>query len=90
MHPAPTGRNLPAKDVSPGTGEQAWTVPEGDASTANIERADVDAIHPIRTAHPTTIHVPGADRSIHPETKLSDDGFPGSRCRSERYRSRLR
>jgi len=34
MHPAPTGRNLPAKGVSPGTGEQAWTVPEGDASAA--------------------------------------------------------
>jgi len=37
MHPAPTGRNLPAKDVSPGTGEQAWTVPEGDASTATSD-----------------------------------------------------
>jgi len=37
MHPAPTGRSLPAKGVSPGTAEQAWTVPEGDASTATSD-----------------------------------------------------
>jgi hypothetical protein len=37
MHPAPKGRNLPAKGVSPGTVEQAWTVPEGDASTATSD-----------------------------------------------------
>jgi len=37
MHPAPTGRNLPAKGVSPGTAEQAWPVPEGDASTAILD-----------------------------------------------------
>ena len=80
---APTGRNLPAKGVSPGTARQPFFGPEGDASTANIERADVDAIHPIRTAHPTTIHVRGADRSIHPGTKPSDDGFPGTRCWSD-------
>jgi len=34
MHPAPTGRNLPAKGVSPGKEERALTVPEGGASTA--------------------------------------------------------
>jgi len=38
MHPAPTGRNLSAKGVSPGTAEQAWIVPEGDASTATSDQ----------------------------------------------------
>ena len=87
---APTGRNLPAKGVSPGCPERELSGPERDVSTADRERIDVDAISPIHTAHPTTIRVREEDRGIHPETKLSDDGFPGSRCRSERYRSRLR
>ena len=38
---APTGRNLPAKGVNPGTAEQAWTGPEGDKSTAGREPVDV-------------------------------------------------
>ena len=38
MHAAPTGRNLPAKCVNPGTAEQAWTVPEGDALTATSDQ----------------------------------------------------
>jgi len=78
---APTGRNLPAKGVSPGTAEQTFFGPEGDASTAGIERIDVVAINPIRTAHPTTIHVREEDPGIHPGTKPFDDGFPGSRCK---------
>ena len=79
---APTGRNLPAKGVSPGCPERELSGPERDVSTADRERIDVDAISPIHTAHPTTIRVREEDRGIHPETKLSDDGFPGTRCRS--------
>jgi len=74
---APTGRNLPAKGVGPGTARQPFFGPEGDASTAGIEWIDVDAIHP------TTIHVREGDRGIHPGTKPSNDGFPGTRCRSD-------
>ena len=80
---APTGRNLPAKGVSPGTAEQPFFGPEGDVSTADRERFDVDAISPIHTAHPTTIHLREEDRGIHPGTKPSDDGFPGTRCWSD-------
>ena len=78
---APTGRNLPAKGVSPGTAEQPFFGPEGDASTADRER--IDAINPIHTAHHTTIRVRGGARGIHPGTKPSDDGFPGTYCRSK-------
>ena len=78
---APTGRNLPAKGVSPGTAEQPFFGPEGDASTADRER--IDAINPIHTAHHTTIRVRGGDRGIHPGTKPSDDGFAGKTCRSD-------
>ena len=80
---APTGRNLPAKGVSPGTGRHPFFDPERDASTAGLEWIDVDAISPIHTAHHTTIHVREEDRGIHPGTKPSDDGFPGTRCRSD-------
>ena len=80
---APTGRNLPAKGVSPGTARQPFFGPEGDASTAGIERIDVDAINPIHTAHHTTIRVRGGARGIHPGTKPSDDGCPGTRCWSD-------
>jgi len=74
---------MPAKGVSPGTAEQPLFGPEGDASTAGLEWIDVDAISPIHTAHHTTIHVREEDRGIHPGTKPSDDGFPGTRCRSD-------
>ena len=74
---APTGRNLPAKGVSPGAAAQPLFGPEGVATTAGIERIDVDAIHP------TTIHVRGADHGIHPGAKPSDDGFAGKTCRSD-------
>ena len=77
MHPAPTGRKLPAKGVSPGAAAQPLFGPEGVATTAGIERIDVDAIHP------TTIHVRGADHGIHPGAKPSDDGFAGKTCRSD-------
>jgi len=80
---APTGRNLPAKGVGPGTARQPFFGPEGDASTAGIERIDVDAINPIHTAHHTTIRVRGGDRGIHPGTKPSEIGFPGTHCRSK-------
>ena len=54
---APTGRNLIAKGVSPGTTEQPFFGPEGDESTAGIERIDVDGINPTFNCYSTTIHV---------------------------------
>ena len=63
--------------MSPGAAAQPLFGPEGVATTAGIERIDVDAIHP------TTIHLREEDRGIHPGTKPSDDGFPGTRCRSD-------
>jgi len=54
---APTGRNLIAKGVSPGTTEQPFFGPEGDESTAGVERIDVDGINPTFNCYSTTIHV---------------------------------
>ena len=69
---APTGRNLIAKGVSPGTTEQPFFGPEGDESTAGVERIDVDGINPTFNCYPTTIHVRGG---VHGKRNLSMSSF---------------
>ena len=61
---APTGRNLIAKGVSPGTTEQPFFGPEGDESTAGVERIDVDGINPTFNFYSTTIYVRGRAHGI--------------------------
>jgi hypothetical protein len=69
---APTGRNLIAKGVNPGKGQPPFTGPEGDESTADVERIDVVGFNPIRIAYPTTIHVRGG---VHSKRNLSMSAF---------------
>jgi len=77
---APTGRNLPAKGVSPGSAEQTFFGPEGDASTAGLERIDVVESIPATTIPiaPTGRNLPA--KGVNPGTAEQAWTGPGGGC----------